>query len=363
MDPWVQSVSINTGIQSNYHKMFNLGQKIPKKLNQIWDILSKRKFDCAVWGVMNSSYNNNKHIKIFFPDPWNNKAKLKPDNLRNIFKLPMIYAQNYTDFKIFKNIKSILQFLISCFKLGIFTYFLNNIFFYLRLFITTGFKNYFLFFLFDIVSINIFKKLTKNNCPNFSLIFFNSLAHFQHNNWDEKKNYYKYFLLTEEIFKSINKLSAKYDNTMIYNGFTQKLIKPEFIIRPKNPENFLKGIGLKFKNFNSDMTNGGIINFNNVAQKQKSLKILKEANIYGYKLFKIIHLNSTSIFFTIQIKSFTNFNSSSVLVNNKIKDQIFYDKNGMYLKKKHLKRREILKLAKQNKAYCFKKTPTSSNSL
>lgn len=338
LDPWVQSLSINTGIKSKNHKILNLGQQIPKKINQIWDFLSKKKINCAVWGVMNSSYVKNKNIKIFFPDPWNNNVVVKPNSLNKIFALPKSYAQNYTDFKIFKNIKNIFLFLIACFQYGVISYFFKNFFYYFKLFVSSRFHNYFLFFLFDIMSVNLFKNITKNAKLNFSLIFLNSLAHFQHNNWDEKRNFYKYFLLTEEICKTINEISLNYDDVLIYNGFTQKKIKPEFIIRPKNPTYFLKKIGIQFNELNSNMTNGGIIYFNNQNQKKDSIKKLRQINFYGFKIFNIIDLGSNKIFFKIQINSYTNFFS---FIDNNYSDKeitckIFYDNKNLKLTKKNL---------------------------
>ena len=41
LDPWVQSVSINTGKSSKKHKVLKLGQRIKNDTSQIWDILSK----------------------------------------------------------------------------------------------------------------------------------------------------------------------------------------------------------------------------------------------------------------------------------------------------------------------------------
>ena len=43
LDPWVQSVSINTGMISKKHKIFKLGQKLDNDIYFIWDILIKKK--------------------------------------------------------------------------------------------------------------------------------------------------------------------------------------------------------------------------------------------------------------------------------------------------------------------------------
>tara|TARA_Y100000590_G_scaffold328097_1_gene372508 strand:+ start:450 stop:1778 length:1329 start_codon:yes stop_codon:yes gene_type:complete len=337
LDPWVQSVSINTGKKSKKHKIFNTGQKVPNKLIQIWDYLAKKNLKCAVWSTMNAKYKKNKNIEIFFPDPWNNQTVVKPKELKNLYELPRNYAQNYTDFSFFKNFTYILKFFISCVNFGVITYFIRKIFLYTKIFVKTGFKNYFLFFLFDIISLKAFYNITENKKLNFSLIFLNSLAHFQHNNWDEKENFYKYFLLTDEICKNIIKLGKNYDEVIIYNGFTQKKIRPEYIIRPTNPKEFIKSTGVKFDHFHSNMTNGGIIIFKNNIQKKKSLKILKEYNVFGFKVFEVKKLNSNNIFIRIQIKSFYNFNTDTNSLNNKkIVRELSYEKNNLKLTKKNI---------------------------
>ena len=66
LDPWVQSISINSGQRSSKHKIFNLGEKIPSNINQIWDHLSSKNLNCAIWGPMNTNFKNNKLIKVFF---------------------------------------------------------------------------------------------------------------------------------------------------------------------------------------------------------------------------------------------------------------------------------------------------------
>ena len=86
------------------------------------------------------------------------------------------------------------------------------------------------------------------------------------------------------------------------------------------------------------MTNGGIILFKNNAEKNRSLKILKKYNIYGYKVFEIKKLNSKNFFLRIQIKSFYNFNSK---INKKISKKevvkkLSYEKNNLKLMKKNI---------------------------
>ena len=80
LDPWVQNISVNSGQRSSKHRIFNLGEKIPKNLIQIWDYLSKNNYKCGVWGSMNTNFKDNKNIKIFMPDPWNNNTNLKLSN-------------------------------------------------------------------------------------------------------------------------------------------------------------------------------------------------------------------------------------------------------------------------------------------
>ena len=95
LDPWVQGVSINTGQKSKIHKIYNLGQKIPKKQIQIWDLLSKKKIPCGIWGTMNSKLKKNNYINMYFPDPWNFRDKLYPKKLNYLFYLPSYYSKNY----------------------------------------------------------------------------------------------------------------------------------------------------------------------------------------------------------------------------------------------------------------------------
>lgn len=330
LDPWVQSISINSGFRSKKHRIFNLGENIPKDLIQIWDLLSEKKLFSAVWGPMNTHFKNNNFIKLFFPDPWNHQNLVKPIELKNINNLARFYAQNYTRGSKKIKLSDLFKTFFYILKKGIFLKLIKKINIFFPIILKKGFKNYILFFLFDIISLLIFENLTKNKKINFSLIFLNSLAHFQHNNWDDKSKERDYFIFTDYIINIIFALSKNYDSLIIYNGFSQKKINTQYMIRPSNPKRFLESYGIQFINFRSNMTNGAIITFKNHKLLHNELIKLKSINLKGFKLFEIKVLNNLQIFYRIQIRSKTN--KVKDLKKNIMKN-FFYENKNSLLKK------------------------------
>ncbi len=306
LDPWVQGVSINTGKNSKSHKIFNLGQKIPNKQIQIWDKLSKKKISCGIWGTMNSKYNKNENIKIYFPDPWNFRDGLHPKKLKYLFYLPSYYSKNYLNYS-----KTKIFFLSVLFLYGViinnsFWFLLKNFFLFFKFILKRGLKNYILFFIFDLISLNIVSELNKKKKLDFLMIFLNSLAHFQHNNWDEKNNEKDYFVFVNEICKLILKIQKNYDSLIIFNGFTQKKIKTEYLIRPTDPKKFLQNLGINFHRFEQDMTNGAFIFFNDNKSLNKSFKKLNNYKFFGLNVFLVKKVSKKSIFYKFRIKFLKN---------------------------------------------------------
>ena len=63
------------------------------------------------------------------------------------------------------------------------------------------------------------------------MIFLNSIAHYQHNNWNEFENEKYFFLYVENMFKKILELKKKFNSVLLLNGFTQKKIPTECVYR------------------------------------------------------------------------------------------------------------------------------------
>ena len=302
LDPWVQSVSINTGKSSSHHKVLKLGQPIGKNLTQIWDKLSKNKISCSVWGAMNSKFKKNKYIDYYFPDPWNFRDTTWPRNLMGLYYLPNYYAKNYLKFNYFKFFYySIIFGFTLIFNLRLISFF-KDIIFSVYIFIKKGIKNFILFFLFDLIFLNLFKFSIFNKRSSFSIIFLNSIAHYQHNNWNETHNEKYFFAFVEKIFFNILLLKQQFNSLIIFNGFTQKKIKPEYLIRPKNPKIFLYKF-IKFKKLEQDMTNGGFIFFEDKKDKNYAIKILNQLYCFKKKIFEIKDYKNNTIFYRINLKS------------------------------------------------------------
>ena len=327
LDPWVQSVSISSGKSSKKHKILKLGQKLPKNLTNIWDVLTSKKINCSVWGPMNSSYKKNKYIKLFFPDPWNYTSEAFPRDLDILHRLPRYYAKNYLDVNIFKIIQYTLYFIIGLIKRKIFFFTFKNIDLILRSVFTRGLNNFVLFFLFDLISLHIFSLKPVSINKHFSFIFLNSLAHYQHNNWDEKKNEKLYFVFVDRILKYIFDIYSQYNTLMIFNGFKQKKIKVEYLIRPINPEYFLKKL-ISFKKLEQDMTNGGFIFFKNNKETLKAFSIIKNYKMCGFFLFEVNQKSKLSFYYKINLKTFKNLKKENLqmISNKKLKSYFDYEK-------------------------------------
>ena len=309
LDPWVQSVSINTGKPSKLHKVFNLGQPLKKDLIQIWDKLSKNKISCSVWGAMNSKFKKNKYIDYYFPDPWNFRDSTWPKSLMGIYYLPNYYAKNYLKFNFFKFFYYSIIFAYTLFLNLKLLNLLKDLFFSLYLFLKKGLKNFIFFFLFDLIFLSLFKFSRLKKKSSFSIIFLNSIAHYQHNNWNEPDNEKYFFSFVEKIFLNILVLKKQFDSIIIFNGFTQKKINPEYLIRPNNPKVFLSKF-IKFKTLEQDMTNGGFIFFNNKKDKNNAFQILNQLYCFQKKIFDLKKYKNNSIFYKINLKSKNYLNES-----------------------------------------------------
>ncbi|WP_435117023.1 hypothetical protein ACIJYF_01190 [Candidatus Pelagibacter bacterium nBUS_49] len=337
LDPWVQSVSINTGKPSKKHKIYKLGQRIEKNISQIWDVLSKKKISCSVYGTMNSRLKINKYINYYLPDPWNFRDKTWPKSLMGLYFLPNYYAKNYLKFSYLKFFYYSINFFVTLVFNTKILDLLNDLVFSLKVILKKGIKNYVLFFLFDLIQLNIFNYNNHKKKSSFSIIFLNSIAHYQHNNWNEKKSEKYFFLYVDKMFSKILKLKKQYKSIIIFNGFTQKKIKPHYLIRPKNPKKFISNF-ISFKKIEQDMTNGGFIFFKNNQQFENGIQTLNNLYFKNKKVFEIKKYNKKLLYYKVNLKSL------KIITNSEMKNDKNFEKyflESLQINRKNKKKIDI----------------------
>jgi hypothetical protein len=340
LDPWVQWVSVHTGRKSKKHGVLRLGQKLSSKIPQLWDILPKKKK--ILWGLFNSILKSKKNINIFFPDPWSYTQHSYPGHFDAYLKLPRYYAKNYPDIKFFYILKNTLIFFLKIiFSKNIF-YVLRNIHMFIYLFFKYGVKSFNLYFFLDLLSLEIVDSQLNKKKTDLAIIGLNSFAHYQHNYWDKNKFEPVYFWYLNQMIKKFTSISSKFNSKIIYNGFSQKKIKPQFALRPKKFNEFFKILQIEFYKIEPNMTTGVTIFFKSHKDKKKAIKNISEVYYNNYKLFYYIdYKNVRKIFLKFNIV-FMSDNIEKIL-NKKTQIKVF-NKNRKKIKEK----KDLLKIIFNN---------------
>ncbi len=286
---------------------------------------------------MNANLRSNKNINFFLPDPWNFSQKSYPRYLDSFLAFPKYFAQNYKSLKISKILFFGLLFFKSIIRLKLFNKFLFE-FPTLILNIIIYRKPTLTFYLFlDLMLLELAYKSSKNKVDNLSIIFVNSVAHFQHNYWDEKKTYKLFFYYFDKMNKVINKIKKNYSNFLIANGLSQIKIRPKYICKLSNPEFFFEQNNIDFKSIEPNMTTGGTIFFNNNLEKTNCYNFLSKFK-YGdqsiffirkYKFEKKLYFRLDAIL-SNNLNFINKKNLNNVKINNHVlKEQLIDQFNNL----------------------------------
>jgi hypothetical protein len=295
LDPWVQWVSVHTGVPSSVHGVIHLGDA-PANLEfkQLWETLSDAGISSGIWGAMNAMRGNADECLFFLPDPWTFGERATPENLNELLALPRYYSTNYLEvsrWEFFKCTMLLTKFLLGS---GALTKILAQSPLVLGGLWKNGLNNEVLFSLFDLFSAAIFAKYKKRYRPQFSVIFLNSIAHLQHHGWhaDQKISGNMAFGLKaidrvlETLFNSLEDGEA----CIVMNALTQKNIsteKPRICYRQISPSRFLESIGFQFESVKQLMTNDAHVFFATESARDFAAEALECVTINGAPLFQV----------------------------------------------------------------------------
>lgn len=295
LDPWVQWVSVHTGVPSSEHRVIHLGDA-PAKLGrlQLWEVLSARGISSGVWGAMNATRGNAKNCKFFLPDPWTFMEEAFPGPLNDLLALPRYYSKNYLDVsaaQFARNTLRLARYVLGSSAVG---RLIAQAPFLLGGLARIGITNAFLFSAFDLFSAALFIAQRRKNRPQLSLIFLNSIAHLQHHRWEQGA------ALTPDLafgLRTIDHVLGMLfadllpgEALVVMNALTQKNIvgeKPRICYRQINPRAFLQATGIPFEGVEQLMTNDAHVFFASRDHRNAAAAALEAVRLDGQPFFQV----------------------------------------------------------------------------
>ena len=297
IEPWIQWVSVHTGLEAREHNIFRLGD-IDNKHNfkQIFNVVEDKGYTVGAVCPMNVK-NDLKKTKYFIPDPWSKNQNPKSFIQNKIYNaLSEAVNKNSGNSLSFKTMFTILFSILFYVRKKNFLKFIK--------YTIKSFKNkWYKALLFDFLLNEIHLKFIKKYNKDFSTIFFNAGAHIQHHYMNNskaldssKKNPEWYvksstdpileaYIFYDEIINEYLKMNKS--SILIATGLSQiPYDKSTFYYRLSNHSNFFDKLNLKYLKIEPRMSRDFLVNF----QDEESSKQCEE------KLKKINELNKEKIF-------------------------------------------------------------------
>jgi hypothetical protein len=295
LDPWVQWVSVHTGQPSSAHGVLHLGDT-PAKLDarQLWEVLSTHGISSGIWGAMNATRGTAERCRFFLPDPWTFSEPAYPERVNDLLALPRYYSQNYLDVSAWQFVKGTLRLIRYALGSGALMQMATLTPLILRGVANNGLSNAVLFSVFDLFSTALFIAKRRQDAPQFSLVFLNSIAHLQHHHWRDSPRLgsdLRFGLRAiDRVLGMLFKSRAEAEALIVMNALTQKNVSDEGPLigyRQINPVRFLNAIGLDHERVEQLMTNDAHVFFRTPAERDHAVRVLEQVRINGKPLFQV----------------------------------------------------------------------------
>lgn len=295
LDPWVQWVSVHTGVPSTVHKIIHLGDT-PSGLEakQLWETLSEHGISSGVWGAMNATRGSARLCSFFLPDPWTFSEEAYPASLNGLLALPRYYSKNYLDVSAFTFLKKTIRLGAFLLGSGAVARIVRQAPLVLGGLRSAGLNNAVLFSLFDLFSAAVFSKYKEKYQPQLSIIFLNSIAHLQHHRWEQGERLsadLEFGLrVIDRVLGMLFESLAVDEAVVVMNALTQRNIvgeKPRICYRQINPERFLRSVGVEFVSVEQLMTNDAHVFFASSEDRDRAADAISRVKIEGAPLFQV----------------------------------------------------------------------------
>ncbi|MDA9010028.1 hypothetical protein N9J58_00110 [bacterium] len=351
LEPWIQWVSVHTGLRAEEHNVFRLGDPKAREYEQIFEVLDKRGYDICAISPMNA-HNKISENQCFIPDPW---TETRSDASFWSRRLADVLRQTVNDNSSGKISKKSYIFLFLAFLRFIKISWYPTMF---QLIYKSLEHKWCKALVLDVLLYNIFLSLRKDATQSFNYLFLNGFAHIQH-----------HYLLNSPYVDSLGKNPSWYiseecdplkDAVLVYNKILFDFLKrfsdqsvlistglsqipykdAKFYYRLRDHEDFLNSISINFQKVRRGMTRDFYIDFASNNDRDDALSILKGIRLNGSNFFGDFSTLEKSLFCSLVYPEEISNSDEIVVKNLKIKllnhVNFVAIKNGMHSDKGYL---------------------------
>lgn len=348
LEPWIQWVSVHTGLSYADHRVFRLGDIVGSGVSQIFEILERRGLIVGSVSPMNAE---NQLIKpaYFIPDPW---TKTRSDGSFWSELLAQTLRQAVNDNAQSKiTTKSALMLLLAFIRFAKW----HRYGMYIKLALKSRRASWRKALFLDLLLHDVHLGLFSSHKPHFSTVFLNAAAHIQHH------FFFNSFLIKKKIslrnptwytpdpedpfvdmltvYDTIvcEYLMLKGVEVIVVSGLSQiPYDRIKYYYRLRDHASFLDRIGIQYRNVMPRMTRDFLVEFDSiddaVVAEDKLRKIRVESN--GERFFAEVDNRGDSLFVTLTYPHEIN-EETTILVEGlrlKVKPHTIFVaiKNGMH---------------------------------
>ena len=299
LEPWIQWVTVHTGLSFAEHGIFRLGDAVASQTPQIWELV-EREMNLTVGAIspMNAA-NRATRPAFFVPDPW---TATPPSGTWLTRQLSAAIAQAVNDNARGRITTTTMATLVA----GICRFAsARNYERYVTLAARRTRRPWNRVLLLDMFLSDVFVTLMKKSRPHFATFFLNGAAHLQHHYMlnspacrSARRNPPWYIRPDEDpvgdIYRTYDRILGQVQRvlpgwrTVLVTGLHQEPYPaPEFYWRLLDHADFLARLGLRFKEVQSRMSRDFVVGFENDEDLRRSADLLRSAKIGGEPAFSV----------------------------------------------------------------------------
>lgn len=309
LEPWIQWVTLHSGLSYGEHGVFRLGDAANSSVRQIYEVLEDKGLRVGAVSPMNVA-NRLRKGAFFVPDPWTGGEVTGPGVLRRLFEAISQAVNDNAQSRI--TLKSLAWLTIGFLRYSR----LSNFPLYLNYVLKARKKPWARALFLDCLLSDVFIKLWRETRPDFASLFLNGAAHIQHHYFFSSSVYSggqrnpEWYVEPGEdplldVYKLYDSILINIQQTapdariIVATGLSQEPCEsPVYYYRLKDHDAFIRRIGIEFTRVLPRMSRDILIECQDRARAKKAEEILNSGNLDGIPLFEVDN-RGDSLFVTL----------------------------------------------------------------